>query len=42
MFDAIDTDGDGEISDEEWEAYKEYRDAENLDDAPSDDDDWLS
>ena len=26
MFDAIDKDGDGEISDEEWEEYKEYRD----------------
>ncbi len=31
MFDAIDTDGDGEISDEEWEAYKQYRDTGNLD-----------
>ena len=39
MFDAIDTDGDGEISDEEWKAYKENRDAGKLDDAP-DDDDW--
>jgi alpha-tubulin suppressor-like RCC1 family protein len=26
MFDAIDKDGDGEISDEEWEEYKKYRD----------------
>tara|TARA_B100002051_G_scaffold95612_1_gene91226 strand:+ start:10970 stop:16315 length:5346 start_codon:yes stop_codon:yes gene_type:complete len=39
MFDAIDTDGDGEISDEEWKAYKKYRDAEKLDDVP-DDDEW--
>ena len=26
-----DEDGDGEISDEEWEAYKQYRDTGNLD-----------
>ena len=26
MFDALDKDGDGEISDEEWEEYKQYRD----------------
>ena len=26
MFDALDKDGDGEISDEEWEEYKKYRD----------------
>ena len=38
MFDAIDTDGDGEISDEEWKAYQQYRDAEKIDEAPSNDD----
>ena len=41
MFDAIDTDGDGEISDQEWEDYKKYRDAEKLDEGPSSEDDWL-
>jgi hypothetical protein len=27
LFDSIDTDGDGIISDEEWESYKKIRDS---------------
>ena len=38
LFDAIDTDGDGEISDEEWEAYKKYRDSNQSSSEIEDDD----
>ena len=38
LFDSIDTDGDGVISDEEWEAYKKYRDSQKSSTEIEDDD----